>query len=332
MSPAKKLNTSLYFDVGSTMVRVMQGGEVIFREPSCIAVHTKTEQVVAAGLKAYQLLGKTTEQVELIFPIQYGVVANRVAFEQLLQSILKKVHPQANIWNLIFGLQGNYACLSTLSPSEQRVLHDSLKSVGLGRVQTTDQMIAAAVHLKLFDRGGQSYCVIDIGGQVSEAAILSGGEVVASTRIKWGGVQCTERIQEAILEKHECAVSWHTAEVVKRQLGIVSDDDKFTRHKVSIRGKNLLTQLGQTVVVSNEDVAPVCTEFAYEIFKVIQQLFTQAPTEVVTSCLEQGIFLVGGGSLLKGLPEFLQKNLHTEVTISQEPELVVARGLTEMDE
>jgi rod shape-determining protein MreB len=331
MIPVKRNNASLYFDVGSTMARVIQGSDVLYCEPSCIAVHTKSEQVVAVGVKAYQLLGKTTEQVELIFPIQYGVVANRFAFEQLLQAILKSVQPHSDLWSLILGLHGGYAALSTISPSETAVLRRSLKAVGLGRVQPINQMVAAALHLKLRDRVGQSYCLIDIGGQVSEVAIVTGGEVVASTRLKWGGVQCTERIQEAIMEKHECAVSWHTAEVVKRQLGIVSDDDSFTKHKVSIRGKHLLSQLGQTVVVSNQDIAPVCTEFAYELFKAIQQLFTQAPTEVVTSCLEQGIFLIGGGSLLKGLPEFLQKNLHTEVNVSQEPELVVSRGLTEMD-
>lgn len=327
-SPGKQQRSAaLYFDVGSSMVRVVQNGEVIYREPSCVALHVPSDQVVAVGTKAYQLLGKTSKQVELIFPIQDGSIAHRVAFEHLMQAVLLECSPQFSFWNFVLGNTGNYATLSTLTPQERVVLNDSLRQIGLGRVKLANQILSAAEYLRLLERAGQSYCLVDIGGQISEVAVVTGDSVSAATRLKLGGIHCTERIQEAILQKYECAVSWQTAEVIKRQLGLVSADDSYKRHKVSIRGKQLLTQLGATVVVSNEDIVPVCTNFAEEIFKSIQQLFSQAPTEVVTSCLEQGIFLLGGGALLKGLPEFLQSRLHTEVSISPEPELVVVRGL-----
>lgn len=326
-SSRKQKSGAAYFDVGSTMARVIQDGEVVWREPSCLAIHTKSESVIAVGQKAYQMLGKTTQQVEIVFPVQHGVIADREAFEQLLHIITRKLNTSAPFWNLIFGFQGAYGTLSTASPQEVKVLKQALENAGLGKLDRRDQMIAAAAHLNLVDRPGQSYCIIDIGGQISEVAIVSSGEVVSSVRIKLGGIQCTERIQDAILQKSECAVSWHTAEVLKRQLAIVSEDGKYARHKLSIRGKHLLTQLGQTVVVSNEDLAPVCTQFAFDLLATVQQLFAHAATEVVTSSLENGVFLVGGGALLKGLPEFLQKHLQAEVTVGLEPELVVARGL-----
>lgn len=329
------IQEAIFLDVGSTTLRLARGKNILWHEPSCIAVHTKTGQVVAFGTKAYNLLGKTGEQVKIIFPFQYGVVADRVAFEQLLQTVLPVVQKNGFVDSLmesILGKQGKYAQLSTSSPIEASVFADCLQQAGLSRLEACDQFKAAAAVLKLSERPEHSFCLIDIGGQVTEIAIMTGGSVITAQRIRWGGVQFTERVQEFILQKSECAVSWHTAELVKRQLAQVSADGTFTKHKVSIRGKHLMTQLGKTVVISNEELVPLCSELAEELVRAIQQLFSQAPTEVVTSCLEQGVHLFGGGAQLTGLPSFLSAQLQAEVSLAHQPELVVLTGLAKANE
>ncbi len=316
-----------YFDVGSTMVRVMHGETVVWQEPSCIAVHRATDEVVAVGNGAYRLLGKTTEHVKVIFPVQYGVVSDQRAYQQLLQAVAQQFSKERSIWEMVLGVRGKFAHLSSVTPQEKKILSTSLSQVGLGRMQLSDQILAAAAQLQLVDKGGQSFCIIDIGGQVSEVAVITGHEVVAVRRLRWGGIHCTELIQETIMQQHETAVSWHTAEQVKKELGEVSADGKVKQHKLSVRGKNLLTQLGKTVVISSEELSPVCTKFAQEIVQAVQVVFSHAPAEVVTSCLEQGIFVVGGGAALKGLPGYLQRQLSAEVCVPPEPELTVLRGL-----
>ncbi len=320
-------DSRFYFDVGSTTVRVLYDGKVVWQEPSCIAIHQSTEKVVAVGAKAYQLLGKTTDQVKVLFPVQYGVVSDSQAYDQLLKIVVQQCSPQLGLLDYILGMKGGFAHLSTYTPQERKILQASLSQAGMGRVQLRDQILAAAASLQLLDKGGRSYCVIDIGGQVSEVAIITGREVVVSKRLKWGGVQCTELLQECIIQKYQSAVSWHTAELVKKELGEVSLNGSVKNHKLSVRGKNLLTQLGKTVVVSSEDIAPVCTQFASEIVRAVQLVFSQAPAEIVTSCLEQGIFLVGGGSSLKGLSNYLQQQLSAEVFIANDANQAVIKGL-----
>lgn len=320
-------DSRFFFDVGSTTVRVLHRGKIIYQEPSCIAVHTASDEVIAVGTKAYQLLGKTTEQVKVFFPVQYGVVSESKAYQQLLQAVSVSFKSQLSFLDIILGIRGRFTHLSSFTPQEKKIATACLSQVGLGRLQLCDQVFAAAAFLKVLDTAGRSYCLIDIGGQVSEVSIISGNEVVAVKRLRWGGVQCTELIQEAIMQKYEAAVSWHTAETVKKELGEVSIDGKITSHKFSVRGKNLLTQLGKTVVVLSEEISPVCTKFAHEIVQAVQSVFSQAPAEVVTSCLEQGIFLVGGGSALKGLSGYLQQQLSAEVFLANDPEYVVIRGL-----
>jgi rod shape-determining protein MreB len=319
-----------YFDIGSTMVRVMHGGVVVWQEPSCIAIHRTSDAVLAVGTKAYRLLGKTTAQIRVIFPVQFGVIADERAYQQLLLAVTKSFSTPLSLWDKLLGVRGTFAHLSSVTPQEKRIVKQSLRRVGLRRLQLLDQTVSAAAFLQLVDSGGKSFCIIDIGGQVSEVAIITGHEVVAVKRLRWGGVQCTELIQEAIMRKHEAAVSWHTAEQVKKELGVVSSNGKVKQHKLSIRGKSALTQLGKTMVVSSEEISPVCTKFAQEIVKAVQLVFSQAPAEVVTSCLDQGIFIVGGGAALQGLAGYLQDQLSAEVCVPNEPETVVLRGLAQV--
>lgn len=321
-------DSRFFIDVGSTTARVLHGKKLLWHEPSCIAIHKRSDEVVAVGAKAYQLLGKTTEQVAVLFPVKYGVVSEQRAYEQLLQAVAVHLRPQLSWMDIILGVRGKFLHLSSFTPQEKGIVSASLSQVGFGRLQLYDQVISAAAFLQLLDKGGRSYCIIDIGGQVSEVAIITGQEVVAIKRLRWGGVHCTEMIQEAIMQEHAVAVSWHTAELVKKELGEVSVDGKVKAHKISVRGKNLLTQLGKTVVVSSEEMSPVCTKFAHEIVQAVQLVFSQAPAEVVTSCLEQGIFVVGGGAALKGISGYLQQQVSAEVCVVQNPDTVAVRGLS----
>ncbi|MBP7768340.1 rod shape-determining protein [Candidatus Woesebacteria bacterium] len=321
----------LSIDLGSTSGRVMVGSRLVWHEPSCIAIHVPSNTVIAVGHKAYGYLGKSSEQVKIVFPLQNGVVSDQQSFEQLLQAILATINKNATVWQMIFGFEGTYATLATQSPLERKILKESFAAVGLGRLEERNQLLAASEYLHLTQRAGSSYCIVQLGGQVTEIALVSGGKIEVARRLIHAGIYCTEHIQDSIKQKKECMVSWQTAELLKLQLAVVSPDGACARQKISVRGKNIITNLGETITVSNEEIASVMTEFATEILEAIQELFTQAPTDITTNCLENGLYMIGGSAQIKGLDQFLQKHLQMEVLVCPEPEKTIVRGLAMID-
>ncbi len=318
----------LFIDAGSSNTRVFVGSRQIFVEPTCIAIHQATDSVVAVGKKAAGLLGKTADNIGVSFPIEHGVVAEPTAFEIFLKTLLKRASPSVSPVKNLVGLKGYISIPAGASPVEQQTLREVLQAVGLSGLKLATGIECAYHNLVSESSPTQSYGILNLGGQTAEIGIFSAGELVSGSSFKWGGVEFTSLVQEALREAYSCSIGWHAAEQVKIDLGTLQNNDhKNKARKTSVRGKNLLTQVSQTEIVTDQVLVVGFESLAQELTDQLEAFFAGLPSELVTSTLEQGLYLTGGTSKLDGLGEYLATKLKSAVHYSPQPDLDVIQGM-----
>lgn len=318
-------------DIGSTQTRVSSDGKIIWQQPTCLAVHPESGVVTMIGEVAYRLLGKRTAKNQLIFPIEQAAISSMPHAVEYVRAIREQLG-----WKTWLGgmNQPTVYCglYDSLSPLEKSQFKRCFSEAGWTKVVFHSAALAALQAGKRSSPDSPQ-CIIDIGGQSTELAVAHGNQVLSSSRVIWGGLRITDAIQRLIKNKYHCAVSWHTAEQVKRELGFITATEvPRTRRqkKYSIAGKDITSQLGKTVVVEAEAVIEAIAELPAELITYIQHFFADLPAEIVTNCLEQGVVLSGGGAQLAGVGEYLRHQLKTEVHVSAKPESDILDGLENM--
>lgn len=311
-------------DFGSTTTKIVLGKKVVWKQATCLARHRSTKLTVAYGSKAFQLLGKNSPVIEVIFPVSEGVISDMDAFVQFATAVFSEVGLQFSLQQLLGTRMGTVVTLSQLSPAEASSWQTALKRVGVGRLDLIPQAQAAARALSFGPESAAACCIVDLGGKVSEVAIVSAGEVVSAVRIPVGGVTLTEQIQEHIRLRHQTAVSWHTAELLKKELVYASGEP--VKKKQSVRGKDVVSHLGKTIVISGSEFVDVTQSFAEQVLSGVGTAVSEIPTELAANCLEQGLYIVGGTAQLAGLDLYLRQQLKAEVHLPREPVTVVVRG------
>lgn len=323
-------NTELLFDCGSTETRVWHKGTLLFQEPTCVAVHRETGAVVAYGTTAVSLLGKVSTKFEVSFPIQAGEVASITLFHAFLEAVLQKITAKTVVTQLL-GMSAAIVVPTEQSPVQEAVLRSIFRKVGIRTLRLVPLTTAL-----LWSLGGQgkheSFCVFSFGGQRSEFAIYALEERVAAMTCKWGGVLFTERIQDQIRDQYACVVSWHVAEKVKREVASLLFFSKQTSrrqksNKIAVRGKDVITQAGKTVIVSTDDFTEIFSDLVEEIVDRMQYFFSVVPADLVAASLEEGIYITGGVSAMLGLAELIEATFTTPVHISKTPQLDSGKGL-----
>lgn len=316
----------LLIDIGSTNTRIIIGSKLVFFEPTCLAIHKHTGSVIAVGEKAHKLLGKTPKSVEISFPVSYGSVSNTKHFELFLSAILLELLPKNKFNRFIFGLRGKVSVPTSVSPAKKKLLSNCLKRVGFTKFEFIESSKAISKSVFNSKKVVEDICIIDIGGQSTEIAVLSMGEIISTKSFKWGGIQLSEALQRIVREKHHCVVGWHIAEAAKLQIGSVEKGkDKF-----AIRGKDLITQASKTILVSSNEVKEDFSKSLYELLDGVKNFLSLLPSETVISVLENGIFVTGGGSKLKGIDTLITQNLKCEVLLSRNPQKDTINGLSKL--
>ncbi|NCN82378.1 MAG: hypothetical protein GW947_00260 [Candidatus Pacebacteria bacterium] len=322
--------SKIAFDIGSTVTRVSVGDRILFQQPTCLALERETGAVVAIGTQAYSLLGKTAKQIEILFPVLAGVVADTNNLSAFLSQVLKEIKPDLskNIQTTLFGHRGLVAYNPCSTVAQKARLQAVFQHLGL-RTQFILRPEAIAVHLTK-KQPTQSLCLIDIGGSSSICSIITNFTHVQSYEIPWGGIQLTESLQRYLAQKEQFAVGWHEAERLKRALVAVFTEKtlaKYRDHKSVVRGQDLSTHVGKTLVVSREQLAEIVQPQAIDFLNGVTEFLALLPREVVSAVLASGITLVGGGSQLPGLAELLQEKLACEVISVAHPDLACVQGL-----
>ncbi|MFZ1721007.1 MAG: rod shape-determining protein [Microgenomates group bacterium] len=313
-------------DLGSSFTRVAVGSKIVYNEPTCIALHTDSGAVLAIGQQALRLLGKTSNSVQVSFPVARGVISNSDYATEFLTAVLKNIFTDQSLGRQLFGVSALVGMSPSSSPIQKKFLELVLDQSGFGQKMFISQ--SEVLYQQLASDNNNTVTILDIGGQKTSCSIFAGGELVSSTTIPIGGVDFTEAIQVHFRNEYKGLIGWHSAEAAKKDLEILTKGSRArTEKKISLRTKDIVSQTSKTVVVSSTAFQEPLFKIATEIAEFIELFLGRLPTELVTSVLETGIYLTGGTSAFPGLQATFAELLHTNMFPSQRPQLDCIEGL-----
>lgn len=316
-------NMGIGIDLGSTNILMHQKGKgIIFNEPSVVAIESATNQVIALGNDAKNMVGKTPRNIKIICPIKNGVISDYNKTSQILKILMKKATNGSN-----FSLRKPdvvVAAPTKSTPVERRAIVDAVKSCGAKNVHIIENTISAAIGSDLPVDEPIANMIVDIGGGTTEVAIISYGGVVACHSLKIGGDQFDEDISQYIRKKYNLLIGQQTAEQIKINIGFA------TMNHVEVccnaRGRYLVTGLPKTITLSSKEVHQAIKESLEQILGTIRVTLEECPPELSGDIVDFGIILSGGGALLNGVKEWLSEEINLPVHIAPSPLEAVAIG------
>ena len=319
-SPARFLSNRVGIDLGtaSTVVYV-EGKGVVLTEPTLVAVNKKTEQVVAVGKKARVMMGRTPEHIDVIQPIQQGVIYNYEVTEQLFEYIFRLVQeasPRILGPTVIVGVP----CCT--SKTEINAVKDAAIDAGARRVHVVYEPFAAAVGLGISLEDEASSMVVDVGGGTSDAMIVVGGEIVASDSIRIAGNAFDVAIENGLRDQMRLAVGNRTAEDLK--MAIMQSIEE--RKVFSVQGRSISDGLPLEVEISFDEVLDFITPCLDEIVEHINLFIKRVSPEILADLQNTRIYFVGGGPSIHTFSERIEKALNLKITIPNNPTTSVAAG------
>lgn len=321
----KKFNGFFSNDIGidlgtaNTLV-YLRGKGIVINEPSVVALNLKTGRVVAVGEQAKQMLGRTPPHISAVRPLVDGVISDFEVTEEMITYLINKAQKNSR---KLFGPRVVVGVPSGITSVEVRAVRDATKNAGAREVHIVEEPVAAAIGIRLPVMDPVGSIIIDIGGGTTDIAVLSLGGVVRSKNMRIAGDKLNDDIMQYIRSEFKILIGEKTAENVKISIGSVASGEPM---EAIIKGRDLVTGLPKEVVVTDSDVREAISPSIGLLIESIKEVLETTPPEILSDVMQRGIHLVGGGSLLKGWPEFLRENLKISVSIADDPLTAVARG------
>lgn len=319
-------NTAIGIDLGTAniLVYTKQKG-IVFNEPSVVAIDNTTNQVVAVGQEAKQMIGKTPRNITPIRPLREGVIADYDVAAQMLKEILRKVSKKLGI-----SLRKPVVVVCTPSGStavEKRAIENAVKSFGAKSVHLIEEPIAAAIGAGLPIDQPVSNVIVDIGGGTTEVAIISYGGIVNAHSIRIAGDKMDEEIIKYIRNKFNILIGEQSAERIKQEIGYALID--HDEQSLGVSGRDLVSGLPKEITVTSKDIQVALREPLEAILATVHATLESCPPELSGDIVDHGITLAGGGSLLKGLETWLKQEISVPVHIASDPLNAIAIGTGE---
>lgn len=308
-------------DLGTanTLVFVKDHG-IVLREPSVVAVQAGSNKVLAVGDEAKRMLGRTPGNIVAIRPLKDGVIADFEVTEAMLRHFISKVHNRRRMVRPRVVI----AVPSGITEVEKRAVKDSATHAGAREVYLIEEPMAAAIGVGLPVQDAAGNMVIDIGGGTSETAVISLGGIVALEAVRVGSFDIDNAIQNYIRREHGIAVGERTAEEIKMAIG--SADPTPNEAQAEVRGRDLMTGLPKTVILTPEEVRYAIEDVVSSIIASVIRCLAKAPPELSQDFLVRGMYLVGGGGLLRGLAQRIERETEVPVRMSNVPLEAVVLG------
>lgn len=318
------LTQELAIDLGTANTLVIHNGKVVVDEPSIVAVDNTTGKVVAIGNKARQMHGKTHQNIRTIRPLKDGVIADFNAAELMLRGMIKKVKVGGHLFSPSLRM---VICIPSGSTNvELRAVRDSAEHAGGRDVYMIYEPMAAALGVGLDVEAPEGQMIIDIGGGTTEIACISLGGIVCSESINVAGDVFTEDIQSYMRQQHNMKIGERTAEEIKIAVGAALPELEAIPEEFQVTGPNILTALPTTVSVSYSEMAYALEKSLVKIDATVMKVLECVPPELYADIVKNGIYLAGGGALLKGLDKRLSDKTNIPFKIAEDPLRAVARG------
>ena len=309
-------------DLGTANSLVYLGRKgLMVNEPSVVAVNTKTNQILAVGEEAKKMMGRTPAHISVIRPLVGGVVSDFEMAQEMLRQFLRR----ASRAPLLGFRRGVLAIPNGGTEGERKSVEDAAKNAGCSKVYLVEAPVAAALGARLPILSPTASLIVDIGGGTTDIAVISMGGIVVAKTLRIAGDKLNEDIIRFVRDEFRLAIGEQTAEYLKIAAGSAVPVEG--RIEVAIRGRDYTTGLPREVSVKNANVRQAIQKSLRTIVDAVREVIELTPPELVGDMLAQGICLCGGGALLRGLNELVERETAVKTAVAEEPLTCVVRGL-----
>jgi rod shape-determining protein MreB and related proteins len=307
-------------DLGTANTLVyVRGRGIVLSEPSVVAIDHASGEVHAVGVEAKRMLGRTPGTISAIRPLKDGVIADFDVTEQMLRHFIQKVHQHR------FAHPRVVVCVpSGVTGVEKRAVEEATRNAGARDAFLIEEPMAAAIGAGLPVSEPTGNMIVDVGGGTSEVAVISLGGIVVSVSLRVGGDEMDEAIISHTKREYKLLIGNQTAEEIKLEVG--SAFRMKEEVQAEVRGRDMLTGLPKTVIISSEEVRHALEEPVTQIVDAIKSTLDKTPPELAADIMDRGIVLAGGGALLTGLDERLRHETQMPVQLAESPLTCVAVG------
>ena len=318
------LTQELAIDLGTANTLIIYNGKVVVDEPSIVALDAHTGKVMAIGQQARQMYEKTNPNIKTIRPLKAGVIADFNATELMLRGTIKKVRTTSSMFSPSLRM---VICIPSGSTNvEIRAVRDSAEHAGGRDVYMIFEPMAAALGAGLDVEAPEGNMIIDIGGGTSEIACISLGGIVCSESINVAGDVFTEDIKNYVRQQHNIRIGERTAEAIKCAIGAAVPELEDEPEDFVVTGPNILTSLPQTVTLSYNEIAYALEKSLVKLDAALMKVLETMPPELYADIVKKGVYLAGGGALIKGLDRRLSNKSGLPFHIAEDPLRAIARG------
>jgi rod shape-determining protein MreB len=331
-------------DLGTANILVLVRGKgILIQEPSVVARHKKTKQLLAVGSEAKKMLGKSPATIEVLRPLKDGVIADFDATEAMIRFFIGKVHESGTVVPKIPRPRVVIGIPSGVTEVERRAVQEAALTAGARQAYLIEEPMAAAIGAKLPITDSSGTFIVDIGGGTTEIAVISLGGIVINRSIRVAGDEMDEAVANFLRLKYSLLVGMTTAETVKIAIGSVfansgkisGDQESLPEEHVSrtsdsfstvVRGRDLETGLPKSVKITSTEIREALGPVVHQIVTTIRDTLEETPPELVADLLERGIVLAGGGALIPGMDLLISETTKMPVWVADDPLTCVVRG------
>ncbi len=314
------LGTDIAIDLGTSAVKIyLDGKGIILNEPAVVAVNVETDEVVAIGLEAYRMVGRTSDKISVSNPLCNGVISNFDLAQYLISTYLKKISGSK-----VFMPRVVVSVPCQITEVEKRAVVDAISAAGVRKICLIEEPVAAALGAGVDISTPHGTLIVDIGGGTTDMAVLSLSGIAISRSIKVAGNAFDEAIIKYIRKKYNLIIGRRMAEEAKIAIGCVYPRKDLCSHR--IKGRNAMTGLPQWADISCDEMLEALIEPAMKIVRTIQEMLEKTPPELMGDVYSDGIILTGGSAQLYGVDMLISKKAKMPVKLAEDSQICVALG------
>ncbi|MEX1111934.1 MAG: rod shape-determining protein [Candidatus Andersenbacteria bacterium] len=318
-----KFSQDIGIDLGTANTLVYVPGEgIIINEPSVVAINKKTGQVLAIGKEAQRMVGRTPAHIVAVRPLRDGVISDFEVTEQMLSYFIQKVHENGFHFmprpRIVIGIP------SSVTEVERRAVEEASLRAGARAVFLIEESMAAAIGARMPIHEAKGNIIVDIGGGTTEISVISLGGIVVNRTLRIAGDELNENIVQYVRDHFNMLIGERSAEEIKIRIGSAVDSDDSL--EAPIRGRDLVTGLPKEIIMSAPQAREAMQRSIHSIVEAVKEVIEATPPELISDIIEQGIFLAGGGALLRGLDETIARETQIRTHVADDPLTVVVRG------
>jgi rod shape-determining protein MreB len=314
-------SNDLAVDLGTANTVVfVKGKGIVLREPSVVAIHNESKDVLAVGSEAKQMLGRTPGNIVAIRPMRDGVIANFEVTEAMIKYFIRKVHNRKTLVRprVVIGVP------SGITQVEKRAVRDSATSAGAREVYLMEEPMAAAIGVGLPISSPTGNMIVDIGGGTTEVAVISLSGIVYSRSVRVAGDEMDEAIINYIKRKYNLLIGERTAEEIKIKIGSAYPLEE--KQEMEVKGRDLVAGIPKTLIINDEEIREALAEPVSTIVENVKIALERTPPELAADIVDKGIVMAGGSSMLKGLDLLLREETGLPIILAEDPLSAVALG------